>query len=91
MHIKIETDGVDAYEVEVKTRDIVVWEMAGTNRGIEELRAPSMTTIYQLAHVAVRRVGKTDAPFAAWAAMTDVEVSADVEDPTLGTELSPGS
>lgn len=81
MHVKVETDGVAPYELEVKTRDIAAWEAIKAGRGVADLRSPSMTTIYQLAHLAARRTGKTDANIDVWIATTDLEVL-DESDPT---------
>lgn len=74
MKIKIETDGTAAYEVDSKTRDIVIWERAGKDRGLEQLKAPSMSTIYELAHIACRRTGTYTGTFDEFIASTDIEV-----------------
>lgn len=90
MLVNVTTDGVPTYELDVKTRDIALWEMAGRDRGIEQLKSPSMTTIYQLTHIAARRLNLTALNFDEFVAATDVEVIPEVEEanPTVATEPS---
>lgn len=58
LNVKVEWDGEEPFEVEVKARDIAVWERAGAGRAFSNLRnGLKISELYEMTHVTLRREG----------------------------------
>jgi hypothetical protein len=80
-------DEGEPYDVESKTRDIVVWEKSKAGRTVSQLVTNgSMTSYYELAHITAKRLGKTTQTLHEFMGGVDLEVTpTEEEDPTQPT------
>lgn len=79
----ITPDGGKPFDVASSSRDICVWEAVSTGRSLtalmENLR---MSDLYEIAHVACRRLKAYDAPLAQFKLDCELEFSEADVDPT---------
>lgn len=81
LKLRVEPDGAEPYELEVLARDVYVWERAGRDRAVADLKdRPRLVDLAELAHAAARRTGKTSANLEEFLATTDVNGVDDDED-----------
>lgn len=87
LKVKVSPDGGEPFEVDVLSRDIIVWEKAGKDRSFSDfLERMRMTDIYALAHAAAKRLGVFGDSLEDMESRCDVELVGEVEgttDPTL--------
>jgi len=72
------------FEIKATSRDVFAWEHTGRGRNLQVLNEQlSMTAMYEIAHIAGRRLGLVDAPLAEWVRGHDLDFEQDAEpDPT---------
>lgn len=82
----ITPDAGETYEIRATSRDLYTWEHGGRNRNLQTLQAElSMTSLYQLAFIAGRRLGLIEATVTLpdWVQSHDLDFEQDDEpDPT---------
>jgi hypothetical protein len=78
--VKVSPDDAESYVLEIKPRDVLVWEKGGKGRSLKSLEDGSLGDIYELAHASATRQGKTTLTLPAFKLVADVEPLAPAED-----------
>lgn len=84
LNVKVTRDGEETEIVEVKARDISVWERAGVGRAFSNLRGGlRIADLEEMVHVALRRQGMDRGQtLEQFRATADVEPAKETVDPT---------
>jgi len=78
------SEEADWFEIQAVSRDVYQWEHTGRGRNLKVLDEQlSMTAMYEIAHIAGRRLGLVDVALAEWVRTHDLDFEQDAEpDPT---------
>lgn len=85
LNVKVTRDGEQTSLIEVKARDISVWERAGAGRAFSNLRnGLRIADLEEMVHVTLRRLGDDRGQtLEQFRATADVEPAKETADPTL--------
>jgi len=80
----VRPDSGEEFTATATSRDVVKWEMTGKGRSVSRIAEnPSMTDLYDLAHVAAVRLGLFDGDAREFRSTVDLEFQGDeAPDPT---------
>lgn len=88
LNVRVERDGEDPFVLEVKARDIAVWERVGQGRAFSNLRNGMLISdLEEMAHITLRRTGQDRGQtLEQFRATTDVIPEKETVDPTRPEE-----